>query len=134
MSQENVDLVRGMYDSFAAGDVPAVLESFDPEIVWNEAENFPYADGNPYVGPTAVVEGVFARLGSEWEFWNLEIEEILDAGDRAIGVGRYHAKNKETGKVIDAQFTHFWTVRGGKATRFQQYADTLQCSQAVKKD
>lgn len=44
MSQENVNLVRTMHDSFAAGDVPAVLEGFDPEIVWNEAEYFPYAD------------------------------------------------------------------------------------------
>ena len=66
MSQENVDLVRGMYDAFAAGDVPTLLQSFDPEIVWNEAENFPYADGNPYVGPQAVVDGVFVRLGGEW--------------------------------------------------------------------
>jgi len=134
MSQQNVDLVRGMYDAFASGDVPAVLASFDPEIVWNEAENFPYADGNPYVGPQAVVDGVFARLGSEWEYWNLDIEEILDAGDRAIAVGRYHAKNKETGKVINAQFTHFWTIRDGKATRFQQYADTAQASKAVETD
>jgi ketosteroid isomerase-like protein len=133
MSQENVDLVRGMYDAFAAGDVPTVLENFDPEIVWNEAENFPYADGNPYVGPQAVVDGVFARLGSEWVYWNLDIEEILDAGDRAIAVGRYRAKNKESGKVLNAQLTRFWTIRDGKATRFQQYADTLQCSQAVLK-
>ena len=134
MSQENVDLVRGMYDAFAAGDVPTVLQSFDPEIVWNEAENFPYADGNPYVGPHAVVDGVFARLGSEWDYWNLDIEEILDAGDRAIAVGRYHAKNKATGKVINAQFAHFWTIRDGKAARFQQLADTFQCAQAVSKD
>ncbi len=49
MSEKNVDLVQSMYGAFARGDVPAVLESMDSEIVWNEAENFPYADGNPYV-------------------------------------------------------------------------------------
>lgn len=54
MSKENVDLVRGMHDAFAAGDVAAVLASMHPEIVWNEAESFPYADGNPYIGPQAV--------------------------------------------------------------------------------
>jgi hypothetical protein len=36
----------------------------DPSIEWNEAENFIYADRNPYVGPQAVLEGVFTRLGS----------------------------------------------------------------------
>ena len=64
MSKENVDLIRNLYDGFAKGDVPAVLAGFDPEIVWNEAENFPYADGNPYCGPDAVLQGVFMRLGS----------------------------------------------------------------------
>ena len=49
MSQENVELVRAVYAAFAAGDVPAVLGAMSPEIVWHEAENFPYADRNPYL-------------------------------------------------------------------------------------
>jgi len=48
-----------------------------PDIQWNEAENFVYADGNPYVGPDAVVNGVFARLGAEWEYWNLEVYLLI---------------------------------------------------------
>ena len=69
--EKDVEIVQNLYAAFAKGDVPAVLQKFDPKIVWNEAENFPYADGNPYVGPQAVLEGVFARLGAEWEYWNL---------------------------------------------------------------
>ncbi len=131
MSEKNVDLVQSMYGAFARGDVPAVLESMDSEIVWNEAENFPYADGNPYVGPDAIVAGVFMRLGSEWEYWNLAIEKLLDAGDTVVALGRYQAKNKETGTEINAQFSHFWGIRDGKAVTFQQYADTAQVQKAV---
>src|ERR1017187_9682181 len=50
MSQANVDLIQSLYAAFARGDGPAVLASMDPAIVWNEAENFLYADRNPYVG------------------------------------------------------------------------------------
>ncbi len=131
MSQENVKTVQSMYAAFASGDVPTVLGAMDPGIVWNEAENFPYADGNPYVGPDAIVEGVFMRLVSEWEYWNLAVEEVLDAGDRVVALGRYQAKNKATGTVIDAQFAHFWGFRDGKAVTFQQYADTHQAQRAV---
>jgi len=131
MSKNNVDLVQSMYAAFANGDVPAVLEAMDPQIVWNEAENFPYADGNPYVGPQAVVDGVFMRLGSEWEYWNLAVEKLHDAGDTVVALGRYQAKNKETGTVINAQFAHFWGIRNGKAATFQQYADTAQVQKAV---
>ena len=58
MSKENVALIRGLYDGFAAGNVPDVLARMSPAIIWNEAENFPYADGNPYVGPEAILNGV----------------------------------------------------------------------------
>jgi ketosteroid isomerase-like protein len=104
----------------------------DPEIEWNEAENFPYADGNPYIGPDAVVEGVFSRLGSEWEYWALDIDDIVGAGDVVIACGRYRAKSNQTGKEINAQFAHFWGLKDGKAAKFQQYADTHQVVRAVQ--
>jgi len=122
----NVQILRDAYAAFAAGDVPSVLAVMSPDIVWNEAENFPYADRNPYVGPDAVVQGVFARLGEEWDFWSLEIEHLLDAGDNVVALGRYKARHSETGKDLNAQFAHIWWLEGGKITRFQQYADTAQ--------
>lgn len=131
MSQSNVDVVRSAYDAFAAGDVPAVLAVMDPRIEWNEAENFPYADGNPYVGPSAVAEGIFARIGEEWEYWSLAIDDLLDAGENVVALGRYQAKHAETGSELDAQFAHVWWLRNGKVTRFQQYVDTAQVLGAI---
>ena len=51
MSAENVETVRGMYQAFASGNVPGVLSKLSPNVEWFEAENFIYADGNPYIGP-----------------------------------------------------------------------------------
>lgn len=55
MPHPNVALIRSLYDAFAKGDVATVLAAMSPEIVWNEAEGNPWADGNPYVGPEAVL-------------------------------------------------------------------------------
>jgi hypothetical protein len=41
MSAENVAVIKGIYEGFAAGDVPAVVAAMSPDIEWNEAENFP---------------------------------------------------------------------------------------------
>ena len=41
MSAENVAVVKGIYQAFATGDVPAVVGAMSPDIEWNEAENFP---------------------------------------------------------------------------------------------
>lgn len=131
MSQSNVDLIRAIYGAFAAGDVPGVISRMAPGIVWNEAENFPYADGNPYRGAEAILGGVFARLGSEWDDFAAVPEEFLDAGDAVLVLGRYRGTYKATGRSFDAQMAHLWRVEDGKAVSFQQYTDTLQAARVT---
>jgi ketosteroid isomerase-like protein len=126
MSDSNVELVRAIYAAFAAGDVPGVVARMDPAMVWNEAEHFPYADGNPYRGPEAILTGVFARLGSEWDNFAAMPEEFLGAGETVVVLGRYRGTYKGTGRAADAQMAHVWRVADGKAVAFQQYTDTLQ--------
>jgi ketosteroid isomerase-like protein len=130
-ASSNITLLRGLYDAFAVGDVAAVLSKFDPNIIWNEAENFPYADKNPYLGPEAILHGVFARCMSEWDGFAVAIDELLDAGDTIIALGRYHGTCKATGRKQHTQLVHVYRISGGKITRFQQYADTLQVAKVM---
>jgi ketosteroid isomerase-like protein len=125
MSHANVELIRAIYDAFAAGDVPGVLGRMDPAIEWNEAENFPYADGSPYIGPEAVAQGVFQRCATEWDGFACQVDEIVDAGDTLVAFGRYLGTYKATGKTQHTQMAHVWRIADGRAVWFQQYADTL---------
>jgi ketosteroid isomerase-like protein len=131
MSQQNVELVRAIYAAFGAGDVAGVVARMASDIEWNEAENFPYADGNPYCGPEAILAGVFARLGSEWDGFAAMPDEYLDAGDTVVVLGRYGGTFKATGRALDAQMAHVWRIEDGKAARFQQYTDTLQAARVA---
>lgn len=129
---ENLNTIKEMYQAVANGDFPAFLNGMDAAIEWNEAENFPYADGNPYIGPDAVASGVFGRIAADWDYWTLSDLEYHECkGDKIIVTGRYNAKNKITEKSIKAQFTHIWTLNNNKATGFQQYADTKQVAEAM---
>lgn len=132
MTAANVEVVKGIYGAFSRGDIGAVVAAMAPDMVWNEAENFPYADRNPYVGPEAIVQGVFMRLGADWEGFAVAIDELLDAGDKVVVLGRYKGTCRRTGKVVDAQIAHVWTVRNGNVVGFQQYADTLQVARAME--
>ncbi len=133
MSQENVALVEAIYAAFGAGDVPGVLSRMSPDIVWNEAENFPYADRNPYLGPEAVLTGVFARIGEEWDGFTVVPEDLLDAGETVVVLGRYKGSYKATGRALDAQLVHVWRVEDGEVVRFQQYTDTLQTARVTER-
>ena len=131
MSKDNVATVQGMYDAFAKGDIPTIIAALDPQVEWWEAENFIYDDGNPYVGPDAVLTGVFMRIGAEWESFAVSPREILDAGATVIGHGYYSGTYAKNGKPARAQFAHFFTFREGKIIKFQQYTDTAQFKQIV---
>lgn len=122
----NADIIRGLYDAFARGDVPAVLGVFDPKIHWREADHFLYADGNPYIGPEAVATGVFARCVADVAGFTAAPLNFIDGGDTVVVEGRYRGTMNATGKPVDAQFAHVWRLRGGKIVGFQQYTDTKQ--------
>jgi len=129
---ENLAIVKGIYNAAARANFPAFLGAMDAAIEWNEAENFPYADRNPYIGPQAVAEGVFGRIAADWEYWTLSDLQFHDTKeDMIIVTGRYNAKNNAAGKIIKAQATHIWRVKNDKAINFQQYADTYHVNKAM---
>lgn len=123
---KSIDLVRSLYDAFAAGDVPGFLARLHPEVVWNEAEGFPYSDRNPHVGPEAIVSGVFARLGADWHDFRVEVGEIVGGGEVVTMLGRYRGRAVRTGRELDVQCTHTWWIRDGQVVRFQQMVDTAR--------
>ena len=125
------EIVRALYEAFGKGDLPAVLGTFDPQIEWREAENFLYADRNPYVGPQAVAQGVFQRIASDVKDFAVVPERYVEGADTVVVEGRYKGTMNATGVSVDAQFAHVWELRNGRIVRFQQYTDTRQWEQAA---
>ncbi|ERM82012.1 hypothetical protein P872_07605 [Rhodonellum psychrophilum GCM71 = DSM 17998] len=131
MENKNMSIIDGLYKAFAAGDIPTVLGSMDSKIVWNEAEGNTYADGNPYIGPEAVLNGVFGRIMQDHEYFNLEDIELHEMlNDKVLATLRYDAKHKN-GNSYNAQVAHFWTLNDGKVVAFQQYVDTKKLHEAL---
>ena len=133
-SPENVSIIDNLYKNFAKGDVPAVLAAMDNNIIWNEAEGNTYADGNPYKGPDAVLQGVFARIGADHEYFHLVDIQLHDmSNNQVLATLRYQGKRKDNGAMFDAQVAHLWTLKDGKIIAFQQYVDTKQLAEAERK-
>jgi ketosteroid isomerase-like protein len=128
---QNSKTVESMYAAFGRGDIPFVVGILRPDVIWNEAEGFIYADKNPYVGVDAVLNGVFARLGAEWDGFAAVPHQIVDGGETVVALGRYTGKCKATGVKVDAQFVHVFRFKDGKIASFQQYTDTAQFQNAV---
>jgi ketosteroid isomerase-like protein len=118
----NLAVVRGAYQAFAKGDIPSVLYVFSPTIHWTEAEGGPY--GGVLIGPDAVLENVFMKLGGEWDGFSAVPREFVADGQTVVALGEYSGTYKATGKSFKAPFAHVWKFADGKATSFHQYTDT----------
>lgn len=127
----NREIIMALYAGFASGDMDAVLALMADDIVWHEAENNKWADGNPYIGPQAVAAGVFARVPDEYESFSVEVGQVVEDGDTVVMQGRYHARTKASGAEIHPQIVHWWTVRDGKIASFQQHVDTFVLAKAL---
>lgn len=121
----NVDLIKQAYDNLAIGHVEEVLSNFDPSIEWSECNGMPFVKGDGiYIGPEAVVTEVFMNLPVFFDGFNIEIKELIGAGDKVTMVGYYKRTNKATGNSFKANATHVWTIKDEKATHFFQAVDT----------
>ena len=128
---KSVDIMKALYKSIAAGDDAPLVAAMDSRIEWREAENSPYAGGNPYIGPEAAGKGVFEPLAADFEDFTVTPLRFIDGGDTIVVEGRYRGTRRGTGQLLDAQFVHVWELRNGRLVGFQQYTDTKQWAEAM---
>ena len=124
--------INAAYAALDRNDPSVLFGAMDPAITWNEAEGNPLEDRNPYVGPQAVGEGVFARFLAAIDNFTAEPSTIIDGGDHIVVLGRYRGTFNGGGEALDAQYCHVYRFRDGKAVTFQQYTDTVQWARQRK--
>jgi uncharacterized protein len=121
--------MESFYAAMASGNVQGALELIDDDAVWVESAGFIYA--GTFHGPDGVLEGVFARLGSEWDGFAAIPDYVVGEGDRAVAVGTYSGTYKATGKAFSARYAHSITARDGKIVSFEQVVDSAQVNLAL---
>lgn len=118
MENGNTALARNSYEAFSRGDAAAVIAAMTDDIELNVPQVLPQggkAHGHEEVGQ------FFERLADTWQDFGIDIEALVESGDRVLAIGRAHGKldGVETGYG----FVHSWTVRDGALARFQEYVD-----------
>jgi ketosteroid isomerase-like protein len=129
MSEQSVEVVKGIYAAFAAGDVPGVLSAFADQIEWYEAEGMPY--GGLHRGGEAVAQNVFGPITEDIEGFAVTPEEFIASGESVAAVVRYTGTGKATRKPLDLMAVHVLDIEGDKVVRFRLFMDTLMFAEVV---
>ena len=73
---------------------------------------------------------MFARCVGEWNGFAVAMDDLIDGDDRVVALGRYNGTYKNTGRAMNPQAVHVWSLKDGKVVRFQQFIDTLDAAGA----
>jgi len=126
----NVDVIKRLYRAFSEGDLDAVFDMIDPHVEWIESAGIPY--GGVFKGHEAILNGVFAKIGAEWDNFTADVDQFIGSGDIVVTLGSDSGTFKATGKTMTAATASVWTLKNGKVVKFRQYIDTLAVVNATK--
>jgi len=119
VTPEDVETVRRAYDAFARGDLHALQQLLSADIEWRTTSDV------PFLGNYRGIDQFLAAL-NEWtepfDEMTTEVEEIIDAGDRAIVRHRMRGRGTDSGVEVDLVLWQVVDVENGQLTRMHDYA------------
>lgn len=130
MTTSNLDTIAATYEGSPEDNARHLMAALAPEVLWIEAAGSPYA--GQYVGAAQIVEGVFARIGSDWAAFCAQVHTYLADGDRVAAFGRYTGTHRASGKAMVASFSHLYQLRDGQIIRMEQVVDSAPMLQAMQ--
>jgi len=134
MSQENVEIVRRLFDAVASRDTATVLSLYDRDLEWDGSRSR-WAEvlqaGVSFKGHGGLRR--FSRAYYEmWESFHDEIQELIDAGDHVVSVVTTRGRGRASG--IDVEWrgnAGVWTIREGKIVKVAWFSTRSEALKAV---
>lgn len=123
--QQNIEIVRRGYEAFGHGDMNTLLGLFDEQIEWISPGPADLPTAGRRTGRQQTAE-FFTVLNDTFEIQRFEPREFIAQGDRVVVTGIDTSRVKATGKVIEGEWAHIFTLKDGKVVRFQEYQDTAE--------
>ena len=120
MAEANVEALQRGYEALNRGDLSVVLELLDPDIEWHEPE--PSPDAGTHTGRDS-----FERFFSSWidsfDGFRVEPEQVVERDDKLIAVVHQSGRGRASGVQVDARLAHLWTIKDGRAIRWEAVAN-----------
>ena len=132
MSQEDLDVVRRLYDASGRGDTAAALALFDSDVEINYRGVVPDLAGKDLYGPAGVAE-VMTTITGDFSEFEARPEELIDAGDKVVAVVHQWGVGRASGIRVERRVGQVWTVRDGKVVRWEIYEDRDEALEAARR-
>lgn len=131
MSQENVDVVRQMFERWNAGDIDGWLGFWHADAVW-VSEPFRAFDGSArhYEGHEGLRRFCADALEGFADLGQIERPEFRDAGESVLVLADYRVKAEASGPEVSTPMAWVLEVGDGKIARARDYVDQQEALDA----
>lgn len=113
-----VEVVKTMYDGFAAGDISRAVSVVHPDVEW--IEMFPYE--GVYRGQDALL-ALFERVSQDFDRYDMSFDDWIVDSERVAVLGRYRVRRKGRTDIYESRFVHLFWVQQGKVVKYEQVCD-----------
>jgi ketosteroid isomerase-like protein len=130
MSEQNVDVIRKLYEFFDSRDLePAFPDYAHPDIELRVPPLYP--DTPEVFRGREGVERWIAIIDEVWAEWRFEPERYLDGGSTVVVLTRLIAEGRTSGVHLEREVAHLWTVEAGCATSIRVYLNQAEALEAA---
>lgn len=123
--QQNIAVIRSLYDAFGRGDLEGILGALDPQVSWRT----PGAPDLPTAGlrhGIPAVRDFFGLLLNTMDLAEFRPTDFLAAGDKVVVLGTSREGPKGSGRLVDFRWVHVFTFRNGRIVEFEEPADVSE--------
>jgi ketosteroid isomerase-like protein len=129
MSQESVEIVRGVYDGWFCGDVTSALQYLDPEIVWEAIADAP--DAGTYRGHAGCRRYMEDWLG-DFDMLSMDFEAVIGADDRLVIAQCARTKGRGSGIETELHYAVAYRLQSGKVVEVTEFRTKTEAVEAAK--
>ena len=129
MSEENVEIVRGLFDALNRGDLDELRRATPPDFVLDYSRSRGL-DAGVFRGADTIMS-LWTNLLEAWSEFEFYETEMIDAGDLVVRVGGVRGIGKGSGVEARAQGATLWRFEDGEpvsVTLFQSRREALEAA------
>jgi uncharacterized protein len=116
MSQENVEIVRRLIEAWNSNEPDGAIAIVDPGVVIDATRR--RVNPKTYTGRQGM-RRMLADTHEVWEEFRMKPDEVRDAGDRVVAIGRWVGKGKDSGIEVQQPVADVFTLHDRRVIRLE---------------
>jgi ketosteroid isomerase-like protein len=128
VARSSVESVESTISAFNAGELKALLATFEPDAEWATTPDFPIA--GPHCGHDGL-ERLFRGWWEAWENVSLDLEELREVGELTLVKGTFRGRARSSGEEVAVDRAWVFEVRDGLIARVLSYHDEAEALEAL---